>query len=83
MFAVIICSKASRLATAGSSFYLTDVLGLDILFEDAIRQLQAVQALQGGAGGVILSHPLVLPDLSNCGPAVMILMNFVSQSKLP
>lgn len=48
---------------------LADVLRLHILFKHKLRQLCAGHALQQPAGLIVLCHPLVLPDLSNRGPA--------------
>ncbi len=50
---------------------LADVLGLHILFKYEVSQLSAGHALQQPAGLVILRHPSLLPDLSNCGSAYL------------
>lgn len=50
---------------------LADVLRLHILFKYEVSQLSAGHAVQQPAGLVVLRHPSLLPDLSNCGSAYL------------
>ncbi len=50
---------------------LADVLRLHIFFKYEVSQLSAGHALQQPAGLVVLRHPPLLPDLSNCGSAYL------------